>query len=329
MKILSSPEEKKLDTTLRPKKWDEYIGQEKIKRNIQIAIKATKERGENSLEHILFYGMSGLGKTSISYLIAEEMKSDIKVVSGPSLGRPGDLAAILTSLSEGEILFVDEIHRLNKLCEEMLYPALENFKLNIILGKGPMAQTAEIPLSRFTLIGATTRAALLSSPLRSRFGSIFQLEPYSIKEIEKIVKKNCGLLKIEIDELAVKIIARSSRATPRIANRLIKRTRDYAQVEGKGIITEEIAKEALLALEIDEIGLEQGDRKVLKALIEKFNGGPAGIQSLAMAAMEDEQAVLEIYEPYLMQMGFIKRTPNGRVATKLAYNHFKKNKDEF
>ncbi|MDD2913571.1 MAG: Holliday junction branch migration DNA helicase RuvB [Candidatus Pacebacteria bacterium] len=324
MKILSSQEEKKLDTALRPMTWEEYIGQEKIKRNIQITIRAAKERGENSLEHILFYGMSGLGKTTISCLIAEELQSPMKIISGPSLGRPGDLAAILTSLSEGEVLFIDEIHRLNKLCEEMLYPALESFKLNLILGKGPMAQTAEINLPKFTLIGATTRAALLSSPLRNRFGSVFQLEFYKNEEIEEIIKRSARIINVEAKEEAVKIIAKASRFTPRIANRLLKRVRDYAQVKSNGIITKEMAKEALLSLEIDDIGLEPGDRKILKAIIDKFNGGPVGLQSLASSSMEDEQAILDIYEPYLMQIGFIKRTPQGRIATKLAYKHLDK-----
>lgn len=324
MKILSSPqEEKSLDITLRPKKWEEYIGQEKIKRNIKIAIEAGKKRKENFLEHILFYGPSGLGKTTLSLLIAEELKSPIRIISGPSLGKAGDIASILTTLEEGEILFIDEIHRLNKMCEEIIYPALENFKLNLILGKGPMARTAEINLAKFTLIGATTKPALLSPPLRNRFGSIFQLEFYDNEEIEKIIKRSCDIINIRAEDKGIEIIAKASRFTPRVANRILKRIRDYAEVKGKGIITEEIAKEGLNSLEIDEIGLESGDRKILSAIINKFNGGPVGIQSLSSASMEDEQAILDIYEPYLMQLGFIKRTSSGRIATKLAYKHIK------
>lgn len=323
MKILSSAKEE-IDATLRPRGWEEYIGQEKIKRNIQIIIKAAKEREERSLEHILFYGASGLGKTTLSHLIAKELSAPIRVVSGPSLGRPGDLAAILTSLSEGEILFVDEIHRLNKMCEEMIYPALEGFKLNFILGKGPMAQTTEINLPKFTLIGATTRVALLSSPLRNRFGATFQLGFYSNEDIKKIIKQSSRVLGVEIGEEGVETIARSSRFTPRVSNRLLKRVRDYAQIKRKNFIDGKTAKEALLSLEIDEIGLEQGDRRILEAIINKFEGGPVGIKSLSAAAMEDEQAVLDIYEPYLMQLGFIKRTSRGRIATELAYNHIKK-----
>lgn len=323
MKILSSTKEE-IDLTLRPKKWEDYIGQEKIKRNLRIMIEAAKKRKEVFLEHILFYGPSGLGKTTLSYLIAEELNAPIRIISGPSIGRPGDLASILTTLEEGEVLFIDEIHRLNKLCEEMLYPAIENFKLNLIMGKGPMARTAEINLSKFTLIGATTRVALLSSPLRNRFGSTFQLDFYNKEEIGKIIKRSSNIIKIEIEESATKMIAQSSRFTPRIANRILKRVRDYADVKGEGKITKEIAEKALSSLEIDEMGLEPGDRRILKAIIEKFNGGPVGIKSLSSASMEDEQAILDIYEPYLMQLGFIKRTASGRVATKLAYNHINK-----
>ncbi len=323
MKILSSTKEE-IDLTLRPKKWEDYIGQEKIKRNLRIMIEAAKKRKEAFLEHILFYGPSGLGKTTLSYLIAEELNAPIRIISGPSIGRPGDLASILTTLEEGEVLFIDEIHRLNKLCEEMLYPAIENFKLNLIMGKGPMARTAEINLSKFTLIGATTRVALLSSPLRNRFGSTFQLDFYNKEEIGKIIKRSSNIIKIEIEESATKMIAQSSRFTPRIANRILKRVRDYADVKGEGKITKEIAEKALSSLEIDEMGLEPGDRRTLKAIIEKFNGGPVGIKSLSSASMEDEQAILDIYEPYLMQLGFIKRTASGRVATKLAYNHINK-----
>ncbi len=326
MENLSSPPIKKqednvLDSTLRPKKWNQYIGQEDLKKNLKIIIKAATQRGETCCEHILLYGQSGLGKTTLAYLIAQEMESDIKAVSAPSLQRAGDLAAILTNLSEGDILFVDEIHRLNKFCEEMIYPALEDFNLNLIIGKGPMARTVDIKLPRFTFIGATTKVALLTSPLRNRFGATFQLDYYRQKDIEEIIKQSALLLKVKIDNDAIKILAGCSRFTPRVANRLLKRARDFAQVEGMGEITKEIVEKTLKALKIDKFGLETADRKILKIIIEKFNGGPVGIQSLAAATLEEQDAILDIYEPYLMQLGFIKRTSRGRVVTKTAYEH--------
>ena len=309
-----------LDSALRPKTWNDYIGQEKIKKNIQIIIEAAKRRKE-TVEHFLFYGNSGLGKTTLSYLIAKELKTNIKIIAGSSIERTGDLAAILTNLNNGDILFVDECHRINKTVEEFLYPALEDFKLNLILGKGPMARTMELKLPRFTLIGATTRLALLSSPLRNRFGAIFQLSFYKNEEIEKIIKRSCNLLKVEIEPKAIKTIAQCSRFTPRIANRLLKRIRDFAQVEGKGVITEKIAKKALNFMGVDNIGLENGDKKILKTIIKKFNGGPIGLQAISAAASEEVDTILDIYEPYLMQIGFIKRTPRGRIATSAAYKH--------
>ena len=315
-----SKEDRDLDLTLRPKKWDDYVGQEKIKKNIQIIIKAAKKRGE-PIEHLLFYGSPGLGKTTLSYLVAKEIGTNIKTITGPSIENVGDLAAILTNLSEGDILFCDEIHRLNKLIEEFLYPALEDFKLNLILGKGPMARTMELKIPRFTLIGATTRLALLSSPLRNRFGAIFQLHFYKNEDIEKIIKKSSKLLNIKAEEEAIKLIAKSSRFTPRVANRLLKRIRDFAQVKGNGIITKKIAEQSLKFLEVDQLGLETEDRKILKTIIEKFKGGPVGLQALSAAAQEEIDAVLDIYEPYLMQLGFIERTPRGRIATKAAYRH--------
>jgi Holliday junction DNA helicase RuvB len=316
-------EDKILDNTLRPRTWSDFIGQEKIKKNLKIIIEAAKKRGEVCCEHLLFYGGSGLGKTSLAYIVARELGSNIRVTSGPAIEKAGDLAAILTNLQEGDVLFIDECHRLNKLIEEYLYPAMEEYKLHLILGKGPLAKTMELKLPRFTLIGATTRLALLSSPLRSRFGAIFQLNFYTVKEIERIIQRSAKILNIEIEPEAIKIIAKRSRFTPRVANRLLKRVRDFAQVEGEGKITKKIAKTALEFLEIDEMGLEPGDRRILEAIISKFNGGPVGLQAIAAAVSEEEDTILEIYEPYLMQLGFIERTPRGRIATNLAYKHLK------
>lgn len=324
MTNLSSPkpnkEDDSLDLTLRPDCWNDYVGQEKVKKNIQIIIEAAKKRNQTP-DHLLFYGNSGLGKTTLAYLIGKETGKNIRTTSGPAIEKIGDLAAILTNLSEGDILFCDEIHRLNHLVEEFIYPALEDFKLNLILGKGPMARTMELKLPRFTLIGATTRLALLSAPLRNRFGATFQLNFYELGDIEKIIQRSGQILKIDIEPEAIKLIAKSSRLTPRVANRLLKRVRDFAQVEAKGIITLEITKRALGSLEIDELGLEKGDRRILETLIGKFEGGPIGIQALSAAAYEEEDTVLDIYEPYLMQMGFIERTPRGRLATKNAYQY--------
>lgn len=321
MKNLSIPQEdKNLDQALRPKTWAEYVGQEKLKRNLRVIIDAAKKRGE-PLEHLLFYGNSGLGKTTLSHIIAQEMGANIKMTSGPAIERAGDLAAILTNLSEGDILFIDECHRLNKLIEEYLYPAMEDYKLNIIIGKGPMANTMELSLPRFTLIGATTRAALISAPLRNRFGATFQLSFYELADIEKIIQRSSKILGVEIEPEAVKIIAQRSRFTPRVANRLLKRVRDFAQVQNQGLITENLAKKSLDSLEVDELGLEFEDRRILETLIAKFDGGPVGLQTLAAATTEEQDALLDIYEPYLMQLGFIERTPKGRLATKLAYQH--------
>ena len=314
-------EEEKLDLTLRPKRWEDYIGQEKIKKNISIIIKASKKRGETCCEHLLLSGGSGLGKTSLSHLIAKEMNSDIKITSGPAIERSGDLAAILTNLSEGDVLFIDELHRLNKLCEEIIYPAMEDFKLNIIIGKGPMARTMELKIPHFTLIGATTRVALISAPLRNRFGASFHLGLYNQKDIEKIVEISAKVLNVKITSQSIKIIASRSRFTPRIANRLLKRVRDFAQVEGEGIINQEIAESALDFLEIDKMGLEPGDRKILEIIIEKFEGGPVGLNTLVAASSEEEDTILDIYEPYLMQLGFLERTPKGRKVTRRAYQY--------
>jgi len=313
-------EDEILDSTLRPNSWQDYVGQDKIKENIRIIITAAKQRSQ-SPDHLLFYGNSGLGKTTLAYLVANEMAKKITSTSGPALERAGDLAAILTNLNEGDVLFLDEIHRINKTIEEYLYPAMEDYKLNLVLGKGPMARTMEMKLPKFTLIGATTKPGLLSAPLRNRFGATFQLNFYNLEDIKKIIERSSGLLKIKTEPQATEIIAKCSRFTPRVANRLLKRVRDFAQVHGNGIITKEIAKTALDSLEIDNLGLDPSDRNILKALIEKFSGGPVGLQSLAAAAMEDEDTILDIYEPYLMQCGLVERTPKGRIATNVAYEH--------
>lgn len=316
----AGPDDEILDLTLRPKNWNDYAGQDKIKENIRVIITAAKQRNQ-SPDHLLFYGNSGLGKTTLAHLVALEMGKQIRITSGPAIERAGDLAAILTNLQEGDVLFLDEIHRMHKTVEEYIYPAMEEYKLNLILGKGPMARTMELKLPHFTIIGATTRPGLLSAPLRNRFGATFQLNFYKKEDIEKIVERSAKILNIKIEPPAIKTIAERSRFTPRVANRLLKRVRDFAQVKNAGIITKEITEHALKSLEIDEIGLEGGDIKILSALIDKFNGGPVGLQSLAAAALEDEDTILDIYEPYLMQCGFIERTPKGRVASKLAYEH--------
>lgn len=317
-----SEDDKTLDLTLRPKSWDDYIGQEKTKNNVRVIIEAAKKRNE-APEHILLYGSSGLGKTSLAYLIAKEANTNIRIASGPSIEKAGDLAAILTNLSEKDILFIDEIHRLNKFCEEIIYPAMEDYKLHLILGKGPMARTMELDLPHFTIIGATTQLSSISSPLRNRFGATFQLNFYSKENIKKIIERSSKILGVEIENKAIDVIAKCSRLTPRVANRLLKRVRDFSQVKGEKIITENAAKSALGFLEIDEIGLETGDRKIMEAIINKFSGGPVGLQALAAATSEEEDTILDIYEPYLMQIGFIERTPRGRAATKFAYEHFK------
>ena len=313
-------EDESLDFALRPKNWSDYVGQEKIKQNIQIIIAAAQKRNQ-SPDHLLLYGNSGLGKTTLAQLVAGQMQKEIRITSGPAIERAGDLAAILTNLNDGDVLFLDEIHRISNTVEEYLYPAMEDYKLNLILGKGPMARTMELKLPHFTLIGATTRPGLLSAPLRNRFGATFQLNFYTQEDIKKIVQRSADILGVKANPDALDIIAARSRSTPRIANKLLRRVRDFADVEGQGFITKEIAEKALDFLEIDKMGLEPGDRKILAALIEKFNGGPVGLQSLAAAAMEEEDTILDIYEPYLMQQGFIERTPKGRVATRLAYEH--------
>ena len=309
-----------LDTNLRPARLAEYIGQEKVKENISIAIAAAKARSE-SLDHILLYGPPGLGKTTLAYVVAAESRASIRVTSGPAIERAGDLAAIITNLQQGDILFIDEIHRLPRVVEEVMYPAMEDFALNIVIGKGPGAKNLRLHLPRFTLIGATTRFAMLSSPLRDRFGAVYRLDFYDEQAVEKIVQRSASILKVEIRLEGVKEIARRARGTPRVANRLLKRVRDYAQVKADGVITGAVAVDALARLEVDGIGLDEVDHKVLRTIVEKFNGGPVGLDTIAAAISEEADTIMDVYEPYLLQLGFLERTPRGRLATRLAHEH--------
>ena len=320
-------EEEQLETTLRPLNFSEYVGQEKVKNNLKILIEAAKKRGE-TIEHVLLFGSPGLGKTTLSHIIAREMGAGIKSTSGPAIERVADLGSIITNLNDGDILFVDEIHRLSKVVEEVLYPAMEDGVLDIIVGKGPSARTIQLELPKFTLIGATTRLGMLSAPLRNRFGVIYRLEFYSEDEIAQIVKRSSRILKAEIDEGGCREIARRSRHTPRIANRLLKRVRDLAQIREQKVIDERIAREALDMLEIDELGLEPADRELLLIMIKKFGGGPVGVQTLAAAFSEEPQTIEEVYEPFLMKKGFLERTPRGRMVTKRAYQHLDLNYPE-
>jgi Holliday junction DNA helicase RuvB len=305
------------------------VGQEHIKQNLSIAIQAAQKRGE-ALEHILLYGNPGLGKTTLSHIIGKEMNSNVRVTSGPALEKVGDLAAILSNLQEGDILFVDEIHRLNKTIEEVLYPALEDYALDIIIGKGPAARTIRMPLAKFTLIGATTKLSLLSSPLRDRFGHTYHLNFYEESDIEKIIRRNAELLQVEIHPEATNLISTRARRTPRIANRLLKRLRDFAEVENNGTISVENAQRGLGLLAIDEYGLDDIDRRLLSALIEKFSGGPTGLSTISAAIAEEMDTIETVYEPYLLQIGFLERTPRGRMATMRAYEHlgFEKPKEQ-
>lgn len=308
------------DFSLRPKNLSEYVGQEKIKLNLEIAISAAKKRQE-PMEHVLLYGAPGLGKTTLAHVISNEVGNNIKVTSGPAIEKSGDLAAILSNLEEGDILFIDEIHRLNKSIEEILYPAMEDFALDIVMGKGPSARTLRLDLPRFTIIGATTMVSLLSAPLRDRFGHIYHLNFYESDEIEKIIRRSAKLLKVDLDREAVSLIANRSRKTPRIANRLLKRVRDYAQVRGNGYIDLKICEEAFKVLEVDDLGLDHVDRKILLTIINKFKGGPVGLNTLAAATGEEIDTICDVYEPYLLQIGFLDRSARGRVVTEAAYKH--------
>lgn len=309
-----------LDPSLRPKTFAEYVGQEKVKQNLDISISAAKKR-KQTIEHVLLYGPAGLGKTTLANLIARETGSNLRATSGPAIEKVGDLAAILTNLEEGDVLFIDEAHRLNRMIEEVLYPAMEDYRIDIVIGKGPSARTLALDIPHFTLIAATTRIGLLSSPLRSRFGMTYRLEYYTKEDIKKILRRSAKILGVQVDEGALELIADCSRFTPRVANRLLKRVRDYAEVKAQGLVSTAVTQEALRIMEVDAHGLEETDRMLLRGLIEKFNGGPVGLKTLAVAVGEEEDTLEDIYEPYLMQLGFMARTSRGRVATPAAYAH--------
>jgi Holliday junction DNA helicase RuvB len=313
-------EDAPLERSLRPRRLAEYIGQERVKGSLAIFIEAARSRGE-PLDHVLFYGPPGLGKTTLAAIVAVEMGVSLRITSGPAIERQGDLVSILTNLKPGDVLFIDEIHRLNRVVEEVLYSAMEDFAVDIVLGKGPSARTMRINLPRFTLVGATTRLALLTGPLRDRFGSVLRLDFYDLMAMEEIVTRSAGVLGVPISDEGASAVAARARGTPRVANRLLKRVRDYAEVRGAGAITPELAREALELLEVDPLGLDDVDRRILRTIVDKFAGGPVGIDTLAAAISEETDTVMDVYEPYLIQLGFLQRTPRGRIATRGAYRH--------
>ena len=313
-------EDVKIETSLRPQRLEEYIGQKKAKKTLKVYIEAAKQRGE-ALDHVLFYGPPGLGKTTLAGIIANEMEVHMKITSGPAIGKPGEMAAILSSLQEGDILFVDEIHRLNRQVEEVLYPAMEDYCIDIMIGKGSTARSVRLDLPRFTLVGATTRAGLLTAPLRDRFGMIHHLEFYTVEELQVIILHSARVLGVDIEPGGAMEMARRSRGTPRLANRILKRVRDFAQVKYDGIITEDVARTALDLMDVDRLGLDHIDRNMLVTMIQKFDGGPVGLDTLAAAIGEDAGTIEDVYEPYLIKNGFINRTPRGRVVTELAWQH--------
>ena len=323
-----SEEDLRIEVNLRPRTLEEYVGQEEVKSNLRVFVEAAKNRGE-ALDHVLFSGPPGLGKTTLAYIIASELRVNVKATSGPVIERPGDLAAILSNLKEHDILFIDEIHRLNHVVEEILYPAMEDFQIDILIGQGPSARSIKLNIPPFTLVGATTRAGLLTFPLRDRFGISFRLEFYSPAELEKILMRSARILNVELNPSGAQEIAKRSRGTPRVANRLLRRVRDFAQVTAEGKIDQAMADRALKLLEVDERGLDKMDRKILLTILEKFNGGPVGLDTLAVAVNEEKDTIEDVYEPYLIQVGFLDRTPRGRRATALAAGHMGKQAHQF